>query len=123
MSEISDGFKEYLHSRVENIERLRVLLLMHKEPVKWTVEELSSRLYISPDKVRDELRALRSQGVIIESGAAYQYNSDAEDNLRIQELAKFDREKPVTLINLIYEKPKDQLKNFADAFKLKKKEP
>ena len=123
MPEISEGFKEYLYSRVENIERLRVLLLMHREPVKWTVDLLSSRLYISPDQVRTELRVLRNQGVIFETGAEYQYNPDTPDNPRIEELAQFDREKPVTLINLIYEKPKAQLKNFADAFKLKKKEP
>lgn len=124
MVEVSDGFKRYLYSRIETIERLRVLLLMYKEPVKWTVEMLSSRLYISSEKIQAELQVLRSQGVVLESGGeSYQYNPNTPENHRVEELVQFDSEKPVTLINLIYDKPADPLKKFADAFKLKKKEP
>jgi hypothetical protein len=123
MSEIAADFREFLHIRIENIERLRVLLLMHKEPVEWTVDALSSRLYIPPDKVLTELQSLRDQEFISESGRFFHYNPDTRHNRRVEELAQFDREKPVTLINLVYERPTGQLKKFADAFKLKKKDP
>jgi hypothetical protein len=123
MKEVSEELRSFLFSDIQNIDRLRVLLLVFKERVDWKVEMLSARLYIRPEKVLLELQKLKEKGIVLQSEQdTYLYQENPQSS-KIAELVLLDQVKPVTLIQLVYEEWPARLKNFADAFKLKKKDP
>lgn len=124
MSKIREELVEFVQSRIVNIDRLRVLLLVYQEKSsKWTLEALSARLYIPISKLEEEIRSLLEQGFIKEEkGVSYSYDPSCVFATNIEALTELDRSKPVTLINLIYHRPGDPLKMFTEAFKIKKKE-
>lgn len=82
--------------------------------------EVSSRLYLEPKRAAAVLVSLESSGVLREVDSEYQYHPRSPDLAKVvEELEALDRERPVTLIKLIYSRP-DTLEAFADAFKLRR---
>ena len=115
--------QQFILRHVETVDHLRCLLLLrasgHRE---WNVTEVTAKLYLQPKQVMSVLGSLEAAGLIAAQGpkGGYHYQPRNEElaNL-VEELATLDRERPVTLIKLIYSRP-DTLEAFADAFRLRK---
>ncbi len=126
MNDIPNDLTKFIHANLTSVDQLRVLLLLFRSPAKeWEVMEVSSALYLQPDIAIAALAQLQACGLIVagSSSRSYRYQPDTKKNAEfVQRVAQVDRERPVSLINLIYARPPDQAQAFADAFKLTKKE-
>jgi hypothetical protein len=114
--------QQFILKHIDSVDHLRALLLLRNEPTRsWGVMEVGARLYLQPRRVSAVLASLEKAGLV---------RQDSEENFRfapadpelaqlVEELATLDRERPVTLIKLIYSRP-NTLEAFADAFRLRR---
>jgi hypothetical protein len=88
----------------------------------WTASEAARELYSNEDAVGDLLRSLERSGFVAESNHAsapgFQFSPrDPVSSSAVDELVRAYCEKRMRVIDLIYNKPPESLRNFADAFK------
>jgi hypothetical protein len=128
LDNIQNEIRSFIKANIESVDQLRILLFLRNSPEQeWNVLGVSVKLYLRPEVATAELAKLEARGFLISRGEPkyYRYKPQSpylED--MVKELARLDREHPVTLIKLIYSMSKD-IQAFADAFKLRKddKEP
>lgn len=123
-NQIPDIFA-YILKNIDSVPHLESLILLwNSRPVKWTEEELSSRLYVSREQVRGVLRDLvRLQFVQEALGgpARYSYFSKSEEqNELMQRIDDAYRRDLVRISNLIHSKASSPVREFAKAFRIKK---
>ena len=116
--------KKFLQDHFDSIELLEVLLFLrqHRDRTHDAVS-VSSELRSAPESVAKRLRDLELRKLLVREGSTerFRYHPQTEKLERlVSELAEAYREKRFSVINLIFSKPATALKDFADAFKLKK---
>jgi hypothetical protein len=125
---VSEELKNFIYRYFENLEQLRIVLLLHADAENnLSLLEICSRVYLPPVRVQAEMETLEKKGLVTMRPEGERklarYAPQTEKIAQLMDLvAQMDREMPVSLINLIYERPKNQLQIFADAFKIKKDE-
>jgi hypothetical protein len=122
---LSDEVKKFIIEQIDSLEQLEILLLLHRRQDKeWTAQEVSRELRLSQISVATRLADLQKQGLLIVREASdplYQYAPQKPTIAPIVDsLVKLYPDYRFTVINLIFSKPLDKIKTFADAFKLKK---
>lgn len=125
MEAIPEELKQFVFASFETIDDLRVLLLLHSSQERdWLPLSVGARLYLKPEVAQKSLDALWNKGFLHAEGGTsprYRYQpARAELAALVDAVVELDRTRPVTLINLVYARPKDPLQSFADAFKLRK---
>jgi hypothetical protein len=123
--EIPKNVKAFIASHIDSVVHLEILLLFSREPEKfWSAEEVGKELRISPAWAESELALLSSRGVLkVEQSNSrmYRHGAISQDlDCALADLATAYRERRVSVINLIFAKPADKLRDFADAFRLRK---
>ena len=103
-----------------------MLLLLHRDASRsWTAAQVSTELYTSLASAADRLADLRARGLLVlepTSPPRFHYGVASEDACGIVNLlAETYRERPVTVIALVFAKPQDAIRDFADAFRLGKR--
>jgi hypothetical protein len=119
--------RDFLQQRIRSIAQLELLLALRNDPQRaWAVGEAAKQLYISPSMAEPLLETLRASGLaVLEPGEERRYRfaaSSDELGRLVGELATLYKERPVSTINEIYSLPSQTLKNFADAFRIRKVE-
>lgn len=117
---------QFILDQIESVPHLEALLLLRSSrPRKWTVAELSKRLYITPDAARLLLKDLAQRKLLVVDSAAsiyyYEPPSDEQDRL-IGRVDEMYRRQLVRVSQLIHSKPSAAVRDFARAFRLKKDE-
>lgn len=119
--------QQFIIRKIDNIAQLEALLMMAGHAREWwTVASVTRRLYISEADTSSVLAHLRAQGLIAADDSTptrYRYQPESDDlaGLVSQTAAIYARHLvPVT--NLIHDKTSSRVQQFADAFKLRKKE-
>jgi hypothetical protein len=114
---------EFIQTQIESVDQLRALLLLKADPkMEWDALTVAVKLYLKPEAAIVVLDALTAKGLLVRNGDPPHYRFEPktpELASLIEQLAGLDRERPVTLLNMIYERPQ-ALQAFADAFRLKK---
>jgi hypothetical protein len=123
----SDEFCRFLRSAVPSVEAAELLLFLSRERERWwTAQEAAAAL--APGTALGEADAARylallQAGRLIAVGpdkrVQYRPGSDALDE-HVRTLEQAYRERPVTLIRVIYALRDASIQSFADAFKLKR---
>jgi hypothetical protein len=123
--DLPEVVRRFIVDHVDSVEQLEILLLLHQHPERaWDAESVARELRISAlsasDRLEDQARAgllARVEG----SPGGYRYapGTPALDEA-VAGLAKAYAERRVTVINLIFSKPIDKIRTFADAFRLRK---
>jgi len=123
---LPDDVRRLLIDKIDSVEELEVLLLLHHSPGReWTPEEVCKTLYTSQDSVRKRLLELQKEGLVASGSAAGAFQSLAagtETSNLIEHLASVYATRRVSVIALIFSKPPDNLRALSDAFRLKKPE-
>lgn len=116
--------KDFIHQHIHSLAQLEVLLKLHREPDRdWTVEEVTSSLYLQPKMVSGLLADLVQRGFVAEQGGAFCYGPKTDDARDIiGRLAALYKERRVAVTTEIFAKPIDSARAFADAFRLRRKE-
>lgn len=125
MKDIPHEIRQFIAKHINSVEQLEALLLLHSDTSKqWSAETLANELRINPQWAAMRLKNLCAQGFLTvqESGRPlYQFNTGAPDLIHLIHLLKnIYTERRVTVINLIYSKPLDNIHIFAEAFRFKK---
>ena len=119
-SEVRGFVTEHIHSVVQ-LETL--LLLCRQREQQWTAEAVARELRIDRGAAAAELADLQLHGLVALRGSSYVYAPRAARAEQIvAELAAAYEDQRVAVINLIYSKPSDRIRVFADAFRLRKDE-
>jgi hypothetical protein len=124
MGEIPTEVTTFVHQNLNSVDELRILLLLCRSPGKeWDAWTVSSMLYLKPDVASGGLVNLQAIGLLANIAGkerVYRYApKDAQVDDLVRQVVHLDETQPVTLINLVYSRPKD-IQAFADAFKLRK---
>lgn len=109
---------------VDSVAELEILALFYKgKSQHWTASEIARELRSSEAAANINLRALLKKELLTELGGAYKLDSidSTLDGLTQRVLIAY-RERKVSVIALIYDKPAMRLRRFADAFKFKKED-
>ncbi|MEZ0326655.1 MAG: hypothetical protein ACAH95_12190 [Fimbriimonas sp.] len=124
--QISPEVKRFIHSTINSVEQLEVLLfLMSNAEREWSAEEVSERIRSTPESVLsklEELYAARLLTVRREPKTCYRYapNTDALAQEVAESLDRAYKEGKDTIIQLIFSRPMDNIRIFADAFKIRR---
>jgi hypothetical protein len=110
---------------IDSVAQLEVLLLLRGEPARdWTVDEVSAALRMTADMSREQLRILSDRSFLARAegeASTWRYApSTPELGRLVDSLAALYEERRVTVITMIYSKPVDKVRTFADAFRLRK---
>jgi hypothetical protein len=124
MGGVSERLKTFLEQRLSSLDQIEVVLLLRADPARsWTAPEVAAALGTAPESAAMRLFLLASGGLIAFEPSAiprYRYvGADAELHAMLEELSEvFGTHREDLLVAL--QSPRDPIRSFSDAFKLKK---
>jgi len=124
---LPDNVKNFIAGHIDSAVQLELLLLLHRTRGRtWDAASVGNDLKIDAGWAGSQLANLCQQGLLgcsEASPAVYQYQPrTAELDAAVAALAAAYNDRRVSVISLIYSKPTDNLRAFADAFRIRKTE-
>lgn len=123
---LSSGLERFIRENIHSIEQLEILLLLLKSAGReWSPQEIGQHLYRQPDSVAARLEELRQRGLVNSSSSKstlYCYNSATPQDANVRALDRAFQERKDTIIRIIFEAPKDHLRLFSDAFRIRRQD-
>jgi hypothetical protein len=122
---IPDDIKDFILETLDSIAQLEALLLLRaNRDQEWSADAVAGRLYISVQETVPLLERLCQDGFLVsKDGKAprYRYRTrSAEVGQIVDRLADVYAKHLVAVTQLIHSKPRSRVKEFADAFRLRK---
>jgi hypothetical protein len=122
---IPDEIKQFILNNIDSIAQLEALLLLRGNPqLDWTINTVAKRLYISEQETSILLQRLCADSFLIttaEKPAVYRYHTNPNElGQMVDRLAELYSKYLIPVTNLIHSKPRTRVREFADAFKLRK---
>lgn len=116
--------KEFIGKHIHSVAQLEVLLMLRSDPERiWTLDEITSGLYLQSQMVAHLLTDVVQRGLAVQAPCGFRYQPANEADRRLIDLlAHVYQERRVAVITEIFSKPIDFVKAFADAFRLRKEE-
>jgi len=117
---------EFIARYIHSVEQLEILCLLVEHPDRsWRDSEVFKDIQSSLESVSKTLQYFSGERLLaIDSIGAYRFPGDNEILSRLtRELVDIYRQKRVTVVEAIYTMPADPIRNFADAFRIKKEKP
>ena len=123
--ELPKDVAQFVIEYVDSIEQLEVLLLVHATaPKEWDGPTVARELRIDAGSAARRLASMAARGLLVASDpAAGRYRFEprsAELKRGVELLAETYEERRVSIITLIFSKPNDTIRSFADAFRIRK---
>lgn len=124
MAVVSERLREFLQQRLSSLDQIEVVLLLRSDPSRsWTAPEVAARLGTAPEPAAMRLFLLASAGLIVFEATGvprYRYATDAATDALVTELADVCASDQNAVAAIVDTTPRDPIRSFADAFKLKK---
>lgn len=118
--DISAELKSFIRRQIHSITLLDVLFHLKRHDLRgWTPEEISLEMRSNPGFAKSQLEDLVSLGAVQREGNRYKYCA-SEHSLLIDKLEVLYHSRRSMLTNYIYSQPIDSIRDFANAFKIKK---
>lgn len=120
---LEQDVRDLIGTSISSVWTLEVLLLMHREPERaWNAADLIRELRGSALIVANALRALTAAGLVLEVElGSYRYNPvRPELTETVNRLAVAYGETRFAVVGAILAAPNNQIRTFAEAFRLKK---
>jgi DNA-binding MarR family transcriptional regulator len=121
-----EEIKRFLDENIRSVEQLEMLRVLGEVPdYEWAAAELAGRLQVQPQAVAPHLAALDSRGLLVSAkrGADLfcRYGPRTPElEEKLGRLLQLYKERPVTMIRMVYARAKEALQTLADAFRLRK---
>lgn len=118
---------EFLLKNIDSVPHLEALILFwNSRPVRWTCEEMTSRLYVPFERVGDVLRDLVRLQLVAESETtpprfSYYSRSKEQDDM-MRQVDEAYRRDLVRISTMLHEKASPAVRDFARAFRFKKEQ-
>lgn len=116
----------FLDRNVESIEQLEILrILGETSDQEWRSSDLARDAQIRPADISSQLAALEQRRLLKTEQRGNELfcrygPATPEISEQLADLLRFYKERPVTLIRMVYNRVNDRLKAFADSFRLRK---
>jgi hypothetical protein len=122
---IPEDLAQFILAKIDSVAQMEALLLLRSKPEEeWSSGSLARGLYITEDQTVELLRRFCDEGfLMLKAGdpPRYQYRpASAELRQMLDRLADVYSKHLLPVTNLIHLKPKTRVREFADAFKLRK---
>jgi hypothetical protein len=116
-----------LLDRLDSIAQLELLLLLQRTaPDEWTAEQLAAELRIEPSWALAQLALLGANGLLTEcepGSGRYRFDPATPALAKaVEALAACYGEQRVTVVSVLYSRPVDRIRVFADAFRIRREE-
>jgi hypothetical protein len=121
-AQIPSLVRQLIAERLDSIPEVEaVLLLRESTPRGWTAEDAGRRLYVSTTVAAHLLEELRDRGFFVAAGDEYAYQPESPALAEaVDALAAAYRRHLVAVTHLIHSKPGRNVRDFAEAFRLRK---
>jgi hypothetical protein len=125
-SDISPAIREFIAQHIDSVLQLEVLLLLFGQRERaFTAADVSGELRIDATWVGGQLSRMCAMGILACISQAnvtnFQYQpAKREIDDAVTGLADAYSQRRVSVVSLIFNKPTDALRNFADAFRIRK---
>jgi hypothetical protein len=117
-----------MDQNVESIDQLEILRVLGEDREKeWDLVVLAGEVQADPQAVRAHLTAMQARGLLVTmprgAGLACRYGvGSPELEEMVGQLLQMYKERPVTMIKMVYKRAKDPLQDFSDAFRIRKED-
>jgi hypothetical protein len=125
---LPEDVRRFLDENIESLEQLEILRVLAEEPGReWSAGELAAEIQAEPSAAASHMAALAARGLVATSarrGEAVARHGSRSPDLgdRLARVLAAYRERPVTMIKLVYAKANERLRAFSDAFRLRKED-
>jgi hypothetical protein len=121
-NEISEELRSFIRRNINSVSLLDVLFLLKKDAHrKWTPEEVSHEMRTNPSYAASQLYELTAMKCVsFETPNLFWFDPQETSIRLVDQLEELYNSRRATVINFIYSQPIDSIRNFADAFKMKK---
>jgi hypothetical protein len=124
---IPEDLREFLLKNFDSVAQWEGLLLLRAQPEKsWDAEDVARNLYITEPDAARLLADLEARAMITvadaQPPALYRYQPQRDLDALIRRAAELYKRSVIPIANLIHSKPKTRVRQFADAFRIRKKE-
>lgn len=122
---VSEAAQLFLAGAVGSVERLDLLLFLHRQDIRWwAAQTLADELKMPADTVQSHLEHLSSRNLLdvrITESVIYRYNPGREELSRlVEEIARAHFSHRNEVVALLARCATDSARLFAEAFKLRK---
>ncbi len=117
---------QLIAEHITSVEQLEILLLLREEPDgDWSPKRVSDEIRTSERSALERLTTLEASGLVTSranhGGRVFRFSPSSEAlRLTVEKLAAAYSERRYTVIDLIFSKPIDKLRVYADAFRFRK---
>lgn len=122
-SDFPENVREFMKNYINSVAILDLLIMIKNQPHRdWTATEVSAEMRTNPSYATLQLNQLVDAKVLDKSEpkGSYRYKNDSPHHDSIAQLEELYHLKKSSIINQIYSQPLDSLRDFANAFKIKK---
>jgi hypothetical protein len=125
--ELPSDVAQFIVEYVDSVEQLEVLLLVRATaPKDWDGPAVARELRIDSRSAGNRLAGMAARGLLVttdEAAGRYRFDPKSPELKRVVgRLADTYDERRVSVITLIFSKPNDTIRSFADAFRIRKDE-
>lgn len=126
MDPLPEEVRVFLEANIDSVDQLEILRVLGEDRQKeWSAAGIAREVQVQPKAIGSHLTALHARGLMVlttrDTGLFCRYGpATPELEERMNRLLQVYRERPVTMIKLVYVRAREVLKTFADAFRLKK---
>ena len=125
---LADELRAFIAGHIRSVRALELLLLMQAGSAReWTAQALSDELRATHAWAAEELQFLASRGLLVQvDPVAFGYRfspNRPELGSAVAALATLYPVRPDAIFQAIYAAPRESIRNFADAFRLRKEKP
>jgi len=123
MDPLTDDLKHFILENIDSIERLEVLILLHRDSSRhWTAEAVNQELRSNIKWVQSHLEVLTKLNILqCEDKINYFYKPQTTELESLcSRLIQLYKERRVMVINFIYNQSAERIKSLADAFKIRR---
>jgi hypothetical protein len=120
---IESEIRNFISRYIDSVEQLEILLLLRNAGDKqWTAAEINDRLQSNLSSIQSRLKGLCDLKFIMCTQNVFQYQKTKDPDMEriLDKLAHVYKEKRNRIIEIIFSKPQDKLRDFSDAFRIRK---
>lgn len=126
VADLPDTIQAFLRHFIDSVEQLEILLLLRARGHAWTADTVTREISTSIESATARLESLTRSGLLAKTarddGAHYRYApSDPSAGRSVDQLAEIYPRRRVAIITFIFSPPDESLRDFSDAFRLRRK--
>ena len=123
MPQIPDDVRRFILTSVPSVPYLEAMLLLRAGTgPDWQPPDLARRLYITQQKAEELLNQLAQAGFVANDGQRWHWQPAAEVSALVDRLAQIYANELVEVTELIHTREERRARQFADAFRLRRKD-